>query len=260
MGNLVVNADDPWTPYHGQKDPYVVDEIMDGSWFHDTVAKYRLTDSEPFFVLPIIAYTDKTGTDLQNRYPLEPVTFTTAILRRHVRNMPRSWRLLGYIPQNDSVGKSEMRSGTKSSYFHRGRNTRIYHAQMRALLQSLIDVQTTQPHQMFIRVGKKAKKVRVYFPVAFFSGDSKSQDNLACRVQVFRDAHLSRACSLQFDKYDDPRAKCSWTNSAKIDKLLDVATLPGDETPGKRRCSEDLWKLHTRYRCRSVLSFLGVHH
>jgi len=71
MGNLVVNADDPWTPYHGQKDPYVVDEIMDGSWFDDTVAKYRLTDTDTFFVLPIIAYTDKTGTDLQKRYPLE---------------------------------------------------------------------------------------------------------------------------------------------------------------------------------------------
>ena len=43
-----------------------------------------IKDPEKQFLLPLIFYIDETGTDVFQRYPLEPLMFTFGILRNFI--------------------------------------------------------------------------------------------------------------------------------------------------------------------------------
>ena len=115
LDNLVVNHP-PENPF----DPYVNNsgfsrDVLDGTWYSQTVEFLKNLDptEKPFvpgldFLVPINMYLDKTGTDNQHRYSLEPVVFTLAIIKRFLRNYTRSWRLAGYVPDLESKSAAEM--------------------------------------------------------------------------------------------------------------------------------------------------------
>jgi len=62
---------------------------------------------ETDIMLPIILYLDKTGTDVLQRYSLEPLLFTTAALNRESRENRFFWRHLGFIPSSKSTEDSK---------------------------------------------------------------------------------------------------------------------------------------------------------
>jgi hypothetical protein len=51
-------------------------------------------------------YPDKTGTDVNQRYPLEPWMFTTPLLWRCIHESATSWQHWGFLPLLDHIGKS----------------------------------------------------------------------------------------------------------------------------------------------------------
>ena len=50
-----------------------VDEIVDAEWYKKTNAQCKvLCPNEPYLILPVVEYIDKTGTDVNQRNKLEP--------------------------------------------------------------------------------------------------------------------------------------------------------------------------------------------
>ena len=90
---LVLNPHSPWIPYkHPPSQP--VDGIMTGSWYRETVRSLGLDGIDNYmdwyakgkpFVLPIVIYVDKTGTDTLCRNNLEPMIFTVGIFKREIQ-------------------------------------------------------------------------------------------------------------------------------------------------------------------------------
>lgn len=110
ISNLVVNESNPFLPYRNTNGVY--DELLDGSWYGDTVGRLKAFPEDPFceeleFLLPLVMYVDKTGTSINQRYPLEPFILTTAIIKRQLRNLPTSWRPLGFIPDLETKSSAE---------------------------------------------------------------------------------------------------------------------------------------------------------
>ena len=69
--------------------------------------RYNNFNQDTDVMLPIILYLDKTGTDVLQRYSLEPMLFTTAALNRESRENRRFWRHLGFIPSFKSMEDSK---------------------------------------------------------------------------------------------------------------------------------------------------------
>lgn len=103
VDNLVVNPPpNQWQPYAGNSS---LDDVMDGTWYRKTCLEYFGVDplqmlassrdknghSTSVFFAPLLLYGDKTGTDIYQRYALEPFVVTLGIIRRAVHYHPWAW-------------------------------------------------------------------------------------------------------------------------------------------------------------------------
>jgi hypothetical protein len=52
------------------------------------------------------------GTDMNQRYSLEPIIFTLAIIAMHIRSLEKSWRVLGYITDLEVSSKAKRKMET----------------------------------------------------------------------------------------------------------------------------------------------------
>ena len=160
LENLVVNPDNPFLPYVNRKDH--MDELMDGTWWPETIRRLTNFKDDPFIpgldvVAPLVMYGDKTGVAGNQRYPLEPWLFTLAMIRRKLRNQPKSWRPLGYIPDLEATSSAEKRfSNTKNP----GAGAQSYHAAFRYLLIAFAEVQR-RGMVIWLWLGGHRKKVRI---------------------------------------------------------------------------------------------------
>jgi hypothetical protein len=117
-------------------------EVMDGDWHPRTALKLdpltKKTETNPFtdFIIPIKMYVEKTGCVSNERFSLEPVMFSTTILKNQFNQNSTSYFLLGYItdPGNVSSAKKAKANQTKDI---RGRSLRDYNACLKVLLEPL---------------------------------------------------------------------------------------------------------------------------
>ena len=217
LQNLVVNSTNPFLPYVNTS--AVVDEFMDGTWYPDTVQRLKSDKTDPFvdgldFALPMVVYLDKTGTSGNQRHPLEPVLFTTAIIKRKIRNQTRSWRPLGYIPDLESKSSAEKRYlSTKNS----GATSQSYHVALEYLLELFQEAQN-EGIVTWLRLGDHIKKVRLRPELMCIINDGKSADMLTSRYSsTHHDKRISRSCcTLQADA-DDVSKQCQFL---ELDKHL----------------------------------------
>lgn len=171
--NLVVNKD-PAFRFH----KYVVPddeqllEVNSGRWYSETYDKLGIDPTQDW-LFPLIFYIDKTGTDALQRFPLEPLMFTTTVLRREIREHASAWRHLGFIPTcDDEVGLRSPR-GTMQ----------LFHQCLSVLLQDLVTLQSSPPTIEFSIDGVPVRR-RLILPVAFVMGDQLSQDKHCGRKAV----------------------------------------------------------------------------
>lgn len=198
-----------------------LDEIVDSKWYRKTfshIKKQLVTNNEAFMVFPIIMYIDKTGTDQNQRYPLEPLIFTFGNLRRSVRNKANAWRCLGFIPSTqtgkDSGKDTERNAGFK--HVAEGKATRNYHTMLHKVLESFIDNQglstngDTGKLYEWVRIDNHVRRLRVFFPLCFISGDALSGDTLCGRMRVYHGANkcVARGCECTFESLADPEFNC----------------------------------------------------
>jgi hypothetical protein len=86
-------------------------ELWNTPWMRSTFATEKYIDFDPKtdIMLPLILYMDKTGTDVNQRYSLEPVLFSVAAIPREYRESRHSWRHFGFIPQKKNAQRRRPR-------------------------------------------------------------------------------------------------------------------------------------------------------
>jgi len=107
--NLFGNMDffgtvDPNDPFSGKspRQDGLLDEIVDGAWYRNTYEECKaIAGDEPFLILGVVMYCDKTGTEVYQHAGLEPVSFTFTIFNQECRYKSEAWHVLGYIPDLD---------------------------------------------------------------------------------------------------------------------------------------------------------------
>ena len=209
LDNLQLNRsnmpDSLYRPYENATDDKL-DDIMSGSWYRDTVRRMNLGTND--YLMPILLYMDKTGTDAYQRYGLEPVLFTIASLRRHVRNLSSSWRSLGFIPDLELRSKAEKNRDRSSKM--KGTSNRNYQQILRVVLESLSAYQHTGiKHNL--NLGPYRREVTIWPKVCFVMGDAKSGDCLTGRYGTHDKLvrRQSRHCFTTFNHLDVPHHPCS---------------------------------------------------
>jgi hypothetical protein len=117
-------------------------------------------------------YGNKTGTDVNQRYPLEPWMFTVCVIRQSAREKSNSWRHLGFQPSLEFV---ENLSAVDK--------LQLYHEYMSVLLCGFNNACRDKP-VMWVNLGGVWKKRRLHLKLAVISGDQLSQDYVCGRMAI----------------------------------------------------------------------------
>ena len=213
LNNVVHNPNNPFHPVErklptGPEKPVLADEVLEGTWYQETVEMYREQydfDPDLDFIAPIVIALDRTAVSGNARYGLEPVVLTSAVLRRQIRNKDTSWRHLGLIPDIEENAKAQKRQegaqGESSDPLIPGRNLRNYLACTEVILRSLIDYQKAVHRRradyddrwnLQVCMGDLLASRRTFCPVCFVIIDGSTADELTCRKQVKGDFNDTR--------------------------------------------------------------------
>ena len=150
-----------------------VGEVSAKRWARETVESIPNFDSEKDLLLGLMMYGDKTGVDVNQRYPLEPMMFTLILLRRSAREDSDNWRHLGFLPAVDLLGGS----------LSPEEKLQLYHDYLAILLQDVKAFAEATP-TMWVNLGGVWEKKRLHVKVCCVNGDQKSQDNLVGRKAI----------------------------------------------------------------------------
>jgi Plavaka transposase len=173
VDNLCVNKEeqDRFKPFQPvTNDDY--GELMVKDWARESLEGIEDFDAEKDLFLPVMMYGDKTGTDVNQRYPLEPWMFTICILRRSTREKSKSWRHLGFQPSLDFVES-----------FSTVEKLQLYHEYMSVLLRDFKAACHNKP-VMWVNLGGVWEKRRLHLKLAIISGDQLSQDYICGRMPI----------------------------------------------------------------------------
>ena len=174
---------------------------------------------------------DATGVTVNQRLSLLPVILSFCVIRKELRFKKKYTRILGYIPTQSGMKVNEMLI-TNSRTGTRGINCRNFHRMLKPIIDSLTHAQNelkTSP--VWLRIGKARMKKTVHFFPAFFIGDAKQQDLLACRYATYQNAkRISRFCMTCFDDADKSDHLCVPITKSHVQCL--VNSLPDDRYTG----------------------------
>jgi hypothetical protein len=140
-------------------------------------------DKDTYFLFPLIFYIDKTGTDALQRFSLEPLMFTTSILKQNVRELASAWRHVGIVPpcpDPNSTAEEVMQH---------------FHHCLDILLEELVYLQRDPP-LVHLTINGETVSRRLLLPVAFVMGDQPSQDKHCGRksANVVGAGRIHRQC------------------------------------------------------------------
>jgi len=223
FGNLsnfvgTININDPFSNKAPCNDG-LIDEVHDAKWYHDTIKICEIkAKGEPYMMLPVIGYIDKTGTDVNQRNKLEPFSFTLSILNRSCHFTSKAWRVLGFIPDLEHKSSAAITRG-RSGPIGKGKATRNYHRCLSQILSSLSRNQGLQePIYGSIRIGDQVARRCLFFPVAFIIGDALSGDQLCGHYRNYSPnvIHLSQCCDVTFNESDNVKWQCHYLYMSDI--------------------------------------------
>jgi hypothetical protein len=252
VDNLDVNKNDPFGKF--VRDDGRVNEVNSGSWYQSAYDRL-ITDKENEFLLPLILYVDKTGTDVMQRYGLEPVLFTTSVISLHKRQSNRAWRPLGFVPDL-CARSSAVKEVAAQNDNSKGRSHRDYHRCMEVILKSLVEAQRDG---VFVQLclGDYLKTVRLHIPVAFVINDAKSADMLCGRYGGYSKGRISRSCLTTFEDCSDTTGLCRYVVKSDVSSLQSIALDCCEEDKGSAGAIE-----HTdaeRFKARAELHLIKTH-
>ncbi len=183
-------------------------KVSASRWHHATDKEF-VKDHDLEFLLPLILYIDETGTDAFQRYPLEPLMFTFALIRRHMREKSSSWRHAGFVPKVKDFDTSL-------------EGLQMHHDCFSALLADLEELQENPPIAE-LNLGGMKKQVKIILQVAFVMGDQKCQDTLCGRKKnnSAGAGRVHRGCMCSAMHGSDASTKCQPVSKRVLDRLRD---------------------------------------
>jgi len=181
---------DPKNPFSGQspRTDGLLDEVVDGAWYKKTYAECKeIAGDDDFFILGVILYCDKTGTDVNQRAGLEPISFTFTNFNHECRYRSEAWRVLGYVPDlemKSTAYKTKQRLGLMG----KGRSCRNYHTCLKYILESLKKFQG-KDHVIkeWVHIGDHVSKKR-FFQLLL------SLETLRAKIRCVEDTWLMPMC------------------------------------------------------------------
>jgi hypothetical protein len=213
---------------------------MSKQWANDTFASPEDFDPNNDLFFPLVLYADKTGTDINQWYLLEPWMFTTPLLRRCIRESATSWQHLGFLPSLDHIGKSAFEeSGPASNESQK--KLQLNHDFLSVLLQEVKYAATNKP-VMMINLGGVWQKRRLHIHVSVVMGDQKSQDYLCGRKSINSGnaGRVHRSCMTSGLQASNMVAGCCLANPDVISKLNKIAMMELNEClPGPAKTISD---------------------
>jgi hypothetical protein len=207
-------------------------EVFASRWYRETHSTF-VTDGDLEFLLPLIFYIDETGTDAFQRYPLEPLMFTFAIIRRHMREKSSSWRHAGFVPK-------------VSDYDTSVEGLQMYHDFLAAILSDVKELQANPP-TIELNLGGMKKRVKLILEVSFVMGDQKSQDKLCGRKNSNNGGagRIHRGCMCSFPHGSNPSTKCQPVSKDILDRLRDIV-FEGREDSDVNKAIDTKYPLNVR--------------
>ena len=197
-------------------------ELWNTPWMRNTfaTAQYKNFDSKNDIMLPIILYMDKTGTDVNQRYSLEPVLFSLAALPLEQRESRHSWRHLGFIPGKDSSFEDELSTSLQ-----------FYHDCLSYLLDGLREAQKNPPTVTITLPHGDMIQRKAMLPLMVVMGDQLSQDTLCGRLKSNSGGagRVHRNCMCSYLNIDDPYHECKKVNQSTLDLLTKYARISDEE-------------------------------
>ncbi len=206
-------------------------ELMSKPWAKDTFDSLEDFDPDNDLFFPLVLYANKTGTDMNQWYPLEPWMFTTPLLQRFIHESATSLRHLGLLSSLDHIDKSAFEDlGPASNESQK--KLQLYHDFLVALLQEVKYAATNKP-VMIINLGGVWQK-RLHIHVSVVMGDQKSQDYLCGRKSInSRNAgRVHHSCMTSGLQASNMVAGCCLANPDVISQLNKIAMtecVPGPE-------------------------------
>lgn len=266
LSNLLINPENKYGMYDPTKDPDPdTGEVLSSKWYQETYKKL-IVEPTSQILIPIIMYMDKTGTDVRQKYGVEPISYTLAIFKQACRNTNRFWRILGYLPDlelSSAAARKKAQSSDGVSCLSiqsrpnvlqttnrlvfllnaQSRSARNYHKCLNEIILPLKKVQ--KGFKTFIRIGDEIRYMEVICPIAFVSGDGKSSDMLCCRRGTKKTGRVSRYCLCPACKLDDPFHKCELVAMSTLKTLVEIAHSEASTLKEKRRAEKQLKELST---------------
>jgi hypothetical protein len=212
LNNLCVNLapEERYRAFVATDDDQYV-EMCAQEWYQQTYQKF-IKDPEKQFLLPLIFYIDETGTDVFQRYPLEPLMFTLGIFRNFLREKSSAWRHAGFIPK-----VSKTRSSLES--------LQLYHDCMAMVLSTLKPLQDKPPTEWLQFGDEPPVQKELIIQVCFIMGDQKSQDNLVGRKLNNSGwaGRSHRGCMCSGTSSSDPCLRCQPVPIETVRELQDIS-------------------------------------
>jgi hypothetical protein len=220
LNNLCVNMDreQRYKVFTATDDDKFV-EMCAQKWYKQTYTEF-VKDPQKQFLLPLIFYIDETGTDVFQRYPLEPLMFTFGILRNFIRERSSSWRHAGFIPK---VAKAK--SAIES--------LQLYHDCMAMVLSTLKPLQDDPPLEWLQFGDEPPVQKELILQVCFLMGDQKSQDNIVGRKLNNSGwaGRSHRGCMCSGPSSSDPCLRCQPVPIKVVHKLRDISFTSNNDSP-----------------------------
>ena len=180
-------------------DDILKDELWNTEWMQQTFQSpsHIQFDPKTDIMLPIILFVDKTGTDVLQRYSLEPLLFTVAALSRESRENRRFWRHLGFIPSSKTIEDSR-------------ESLEFYHKCLGYILTGLKQAQQTKPLIKVKKSDGSYSSYHAHLPLMIIMGDQLSQDTLCCRKKSNSGGagRVHRSCMCSYLDTDNHKSKC----------------------------------------------------
>jgi len=214
--------------------PGFIDDVQDALFYLETCKQFNIDPDLGEFLFCILMYVDKTGTDPNCRFAVEPFSFTLSIFKRSLRNLSIAWRVLGYLPDLDLTSSSATKKRAYS--IAPGMNARNYHKILSIVLETFNNEQKKTFNPVMLRIGKYCKPVNARLAVAGVLNDGKSREMLTCKKHTVKgdDKRISGTCDCPFQESDNPNYNCNVTDSKLIDeKILTIMDHNVDEETRK---------------------------
>ena len=235
IDNLVVNKENPFSPYEVGSCRSSVTELQDGYWFQNTVQALKRSRqisgneqvSQHSFPIGIVLYTDKTSNDAYSKHGIEPLMFSVTLLKEAQRRNPKHWRPLAYIPplnMKSSAGQRRQKGAE--------RMMKNYHHCLKIGMKSMVDVINGRGVGIHLRIGNQVRIVRPIFLLNSVLADGLANDALTNRQKMMaRSPRISRTCHTPQQYCGSHDSKCRPLRADAMERLT-IAALGPEDIPG----------------------------